>query len=86
MMTICTALNKIGGNIEDTNALLKVLRDIKIKSPMGWIGFDKNQNVIKDVQIRRVEKVGEAIRNVVLEVIPQVHQPPKNYTIHPKDR
>lgn len=86
MMIICTALNKIGGNIEDTNAFLKVLRDIKIKSPMGWISFDKNQNVIKDVQIRRVEKVGEAIRNVVLEVIPQVHQPPKNYTIHPKDR
>jgi branched-chain amino acid transport system substrate-binding protein len=86
MMIICTALNKIGGNIEDTNAFLKVLRDNKIKSPMGWIGFDKNQNVIKDVQIRRVEKVGEAIRNVVLEVIPQVHQPPKNYTIHPKDR
>lgn len=86
MMVICAALEKMGGNVEDTNTFLKVMKDIKIKSPMGLISFDKNQNVIKDVQIRRVEKVGEVIQNVILEIIPQVHQPPKNYTIHPKDR
>lgn len=86
MMVVCTALEKIGGNVEDTDGFLKALSHIKMKAPMGWISFDKNQNVIKDVQIRRVEKVGDTIKNVVLEVIPQVHQPPKHYTIHPKDR
>ena len=86
MMVICAALKKVDGNIEDTNAFLQAMKGIKIKSPMGLINFDKNQNVIKDVQIRRVEKVGDAIQNIVLEIIPQVHQPSKNYTIHPKDR
>ena len=86
MMVICAALEKIGGNIENTDAFLKAMKEIKVKSPMGLISFDKNQNVIKDVQIRRVEKVKDAIQNKVLEIIPQVHQPPKNYTIHPKDR
>jgi branched-chain amino acid transport system substrate-binding protein len=86
MMIVCNALEKIGGSIENTEAFLKALRETRIKGPAGLLSFDKNQNVIKDVQIRRVDKVGDAIQNVVLEVIPQVVQPPKHYTIHPKDR
>ncbi|MEI9475183.1 MAG: ABC transporter substrate-binding protein [Deltaproteobacteria bacterium] len=86
MMVIRTALEKIGGNIEDIPAFLKALSETRFKAPMGLISFDKNHNVVKDVQIRRVEKVGDAIKNVVLEIVPQVHQPPKFYTIHPKDR
>ena len=45
--------------------------------------LDANGNVIRDFFIRQVQKKDGVVKNVVLDVIPQVHQPPEGYTVMP---
>ena len=84
MKFICTALAAIHGNIENTEAFLKAMHTTKIKGVMGGdVSVDENGNVVRDFLIRQVQKKDGVVKNVVLDVIPQVHQPPQGYTVMP---
>jgi branched-chain amino acid transport system substrate-binding protein len=83
MKFLCTALETIGGNIEDTEAFLQAMHKVKIKGTSGWMILDKNGNVIRDALIRQVQKVGGKVQNVVIGIIPQIPQPPQGTTIMP---
>jgi branched-chain amino acid transport system substrate-binding protein len=85
MKFLCTALEKIKGNVEDTEAVLKVLHETKIKGLCSSsVSIDDvGNNAIRDFFIREVQKKDGVVKNVVLNTIPQVHQPPQGYTLMP---
>jgi branched-chain amino acid transport system substrate-binding protein len=85
MKFIVSALESIGGNIEDTEAFLKAMHNNKIKGIVSsTVSVDENGNVIRDALIRQIQKKDGVIKNVVLDAYPQVHQPPEGYTVMPR--
>jgi len=69
------ALNKIGGKIEDKNALMAALRATdKIETTRGPVSFDKYGNVVGNIYIRKVEKKGSKLVNTVIKTYPNVSQ------------
>jgi branched-chain amino acid transport system substrate-binding protein len=69
------ALKQIDGKIEDKNALMKALRDIKVQETCrGPVQFDKYGNVVGNIYIRKVEKKGGALVNAVIKTYPNVSQ------------
>jgi len=84
MKFILTALKGVKGNAEDTEGFLKAMHATKIKGVCSSsISIDENGNVIRDFFIRQVQKKDGVVKNVVLNVIPQVKQPPQGYTLMP---
>ncbi len=68
------SIRRINGKVEDVPALLAELRKTNFEAPQGRFRFDEKQNVIFDVQIRRVEKVDGKLVNVFVDRIPNVDQ------------
>jgi len=84
MKFIGSALNSIKGNVEDTEAFLKAMHSTKMKGVNSTsISIDANGNVVRDFFIRQVQKKDGVVMNVVLDVIPQVAQPPAGTTVMP---
>lgn len=85
MKFLCTALERIKGNVEDTEAVLKALHETKIKGlNSSSVSIDNvGNNAIRDFFIREVQKKDGVVQNVVLETLPQIHQPPEGYTLMP---
>jgi branched-chain amino acid transport system substrate-binding protein len=88
MAAIHQALKATGGNIEDKPKFLEALRHMDLEAPRGHIRFDRYQNVITDVTITRIEKVGDQIMPVVVETIRGVDQflgmAPEEYLKRPR--
>jgi len=85
MKFIVAALEAIKGNVEDTEAFLKAMYNTKTKGTVSSsLSVDANGNVIRDAFIRQIQKKDGVIKNVVLDVISQVRQPPEGYTIMPR--
>jgi ABC-type branched-subunit amino acid transport system substrate-binding protein len=85
MRFIVASLEAIGGNVEDTEAFLKAMHTTKTKGVVSSsISVDANGNVIRDALIRQIQKKDGVIQNVVLDVYPQVRQPPEGYTVMPR--
>jgi branched-chain amino acid transport system substrate-binding protein len=88
LAAIHQALQATGGNIEDKLKFLEALRHMDFEAPRGHVRFDRYQNVITDVTITRIEKVGDQIVPVVVETIPQVDQflgmAPEEYLKRPR--
>ena len=78
---IFAALKSINANIEDQEAFLAAMSSTKIQAPCSMVSLDKNNNVVRDFLITRIEKVGGRVENVVKKVIPQVAQPPQGFSI-----
>jgi branched-chain amino acid transport system substrate-binding protein len=74
LAAIHQALKATGGNIEDKSKFLEALRQMDLEAPRGHIRFDRYQNVITDVTITRIDKVGDQIVPVVVEIIREVDQ------------
>ena len=74
LATIQQALTATGGNIEDKPKFLEALRRMDLEAPRGHVRFDQYQNIITDVVITRIDKVGDQIVPVVVETIPRVDQ------------
>jgi branched-chain amino acid transport system substrate-binding protein len=74
LAAIHQALTATGGNIEDKAKFLEALRHMDLDAPRGHVRFDKYQNIITDVMITRIDKVGDQIVPVVVETIPGVDQ------------
>jgi len=88
LAAIHQALKATGGNLEEKPKFLEALRQMDMEAPRGHIRFDRYQNVITDVTITRIEKVGDQIVPVVVETIREVDQflgmPPEEYLKKPR--
>jgi branched-chain amino acid transport system substrate-binding protein len=74
---IYEALKKTGGKT-DGQALIAAAKGMKWESPRGPISIDpETRDIIQTVYIRRVEKVGGALRNVEFDKIENVKDPVK---------
>jgi branched-chain amino acid transport system substrate-binding protein len=72
---IYAALQKTGGNA-DGDALIAAAKGMSWESPRGPIMIDpQTRDIVQTVYIRRVEKVGDALRNVDIDSIPNVKDP-----------
>jgi branched-chain amino acid transport system substrate-binding protein len=74
MAAIDQAVNATGGNIEDSARFLEALRKTDLDAPQGRVRFDRFQNVVTDIHISRIDKVGDQIVPVVIETVRGVDQ------------
>ncbi len=71
---IVKAIEAVKGKIENQEAFLKALKNVKFNAPRGPFRFDEHQNVVEPVYIIRVEKRDGEYLNVVIDKIPDVDQ------------
>lgn len=75
MHAIYETLRKTGGKT-DGDTLIKAARGLKWDSPRGPMSIDEDtRDVVQDVYIRRVQKVGSEYVNVPFDRIPAVKDP-----------
>jgi branched-chain amino acid transport system substrate-binding protein len=68
------AVKAIDGAIEDSARFLEALRRTDLEAPQGRVRFDRFQNVVTDIHISRIDKVGGQIVPVVVDTIKGVDQ------------
>lgn len=69
------ALESIGGDAENTERLVGVLRKVELTdTPRGPIRFDEYGNPIQNIYVRKVERVGGKLQNTVIYTFPNVSQ------------
>jgi branched-chain amino acid transport system substrate-binding protein len=77
MHVIYEALKKTNGNT-DGEALVNAAKGLKWESPRGEMMIDpETRDVVETVYIRKVEKVGNELRNVEIDKVPNVKDPPR---------
>jgi branched-chain amino acid transport system substrate-binding protein len=82
MRLIYEALQKTGGNA-DGDALIAAAKGMNWQSPRGPISIDpETRDIIQTVYIRRVEKVGDGLRNVEFDKVENVKDPVKERMKH----
>jgi branched-chain amino acid transport system substrate-binding protein len=74
LAAIDQAAKAVGGNLEDTPKFLDALRKMDLEAPQGRVRFDRLQNVVTDIHISRIDKVGGQIVPVVIETVRGVDQ------------
>jgi branched-chain amino acid transport system substrate-binding protein len=75
MHLIYEALKKTGGKT-DGDALIGAAKGMKWESPRGPISIDPaTRDIVQNVYIRRVEKVGNNIVNVEFDTVANVKDP-----------
>ena len=67
-------LQAIKGNIEDKDAFMKAVRNIKVDTARGPVAFDRYGNVVGNVYIRKVERKQGRLVNSVIYTYPNVSQ------------
>jgi len=69
------ALEKLDGNTDDKDRLIKALRAVSMAdSPRGPFHFDHFGNVVGNIFIRRCEKKGDKLVNTTIKTYPNVSQ------------
>jgi len=72
---IVEGIKALDGKVEDTEKFLAALRRVKFEdSPRGPVELDDRNNVIQNVYVRKVERVGGELQSSVITTIPQVTQ------------
>jgi branched-chain amino acid transport system substrate-binding protein len=61
-------------NIDDVARFTEALRKMDLDAPQGRVRFDRFQNVVTDIHISRIDKVGGQIVPVVIETVRGVDQ------------
>jgi branched-chain amino acid transport system substrate-binding protein len=74
LLALDQAVKANGGNIEDSARFIEALRKMDVDAPQGRVRFDRFQNVVTDIHISRIDKVGGQIVPVVIETIRGVDQ------------
>lgn len=74
-----TAIDKIGGKVEDRAGFLKAMRTVEIKAPRGPVKLDAYDNPIQNVYVSRIQKIkhpvlGEVMTNVPIKTYTAVSQ------------
>jgi branched-chain amino acid transport system substrate-binding protein len=67
-------LAAIKGNIEDKDAFMKAVRNVKVDTCRGPVSFDSYGNVVGNVYIRKVERKDGKLVNRVIHTYPNVSQ------------
>jgi len=79
---IYEALKKTGGKA-DGDSLIAAAKGMSWESPRGPISIDpETRDIVQTVYIRRVEKVGDELRNVEFDSFPNVKDPAKARMAH----
>ena len=82
MNLIYEALKKTGGKT-DGDLLIAAAKGMSWESPRGPMTVDpETRDVVETVYIRKVEKVGGALRNVEIDKVPNVKDPAKARMTH----
>ncbi len=68
------AAKATGGNLEDSARFIDALRKTDIEAPQGRVRFDRFQNVVTDIYISRIDKVGGQVVPVVIDTVRGVDQ------------
>ena len=69
------ALEKVGGDTDDKDALIRALRAVSLAdSPRGPFHFDEFGNVVGNIFIRRCEKKDGKLVNTTVKTYPNVSQ------------
>ncbi|HEY0791090.1 MAG TPA: ABC transporter substrate-binding protein [Chthoniobacterales bacterium] len=68
------ALQKVNGKIEDQKAFRDALQGTSFNAPASSVSFDAYHNVVTDVYLNQVKKIGNEYRNSVIQVFPKVSQ------------
>ena len=77
MHLIYEAIKKTGGKT-DGDSLIAAAKGMKWESPRGPISIEPDtRDIVQNVYIRRVEKVGGALRNVEFDKVENVKDPVK---------
>jgi branched-chain amino acid transport system substrate-binding protein len=75
MHVIYEALKKSGGKT-DAESLVAAARGLKFESPRGPIEIDpETRDIVQTIYIRQVKKVGNELRNVVIDKVENVKDP-----------
>jgi branched-chain amino acid transport system substrate-binding protein len=74
MAAIDQAVGATGGHIADSAPFVEALRKTNVEAPQGRVRFDRYQNVVSDIYIGRIDKVGDQIVPVVIETSRNVDQ------------
>lgn len=74
-MILDKALQAVNGNIEDKDKFVAAMEKVEVtNSPRGTVKFDKYHNVILNVYVTEVKKVGNEYVNTVIETVKDVSQ------------
>lgn len=77
MHVIAEVLKKTGGKT-DGDTMIAAAKGMKWESPRGPISIDpETRDIIQNVYIRQVQNIGGELRNVQIDVIPNVKDPVK---------
>lgn len=68
-MAIATALEAVGGKVEDKAAFLAALRKVRLTTPMGPFHFDDKQNVVFDLYLTRVVERDGLVEPETVEIM-----------------
>jgi len=73
---ICHAAQAVGGQVQDRERFLAAIRRASemVEDPRGPIALDQYGNPTQNVYVRKVEKTGGRLQNVVLHTYPMVSQ------------
>ena len=74
LLALDQAARAVGGKVEDSARFIEALRKIEVDAPQGRVRFDKLQNVVTDIHISRIDKVGGQIVPTVIETVRGVDQ------------
>jgi branched-chain amino acid transport system substrate-binding protein len=75
MHVIYEALKRTGGKT-DADSLVNAVKGLKIDSPRGQIQIDpQTRDIVQTIYIRQVKKVGNELRNVVIDKVENVKDP-----------
>jgi len=79
MHLIYDTVKKLGGNIDGDKAMAFITSGVTIQSPRGTIAIDPTtRDVVQDVYVRKVQKVGGQLYNVEFDKVAKVKDPGKS--------
>ena len=65
-----TAIETIGGKVEDKEAFLKAMRTVEIKAPRGPLKLDAYDNPIQNVYVSKIQKINHPVLGEVMTNVP----------------
>ncbi len=70
------AIQKLGGKVNDKEALVKAIKGVKLATPAGSFRFDDNNNPIQPRYIAQIREVNGVVQPVILGTIPEFKPDP----------
>jgi branched-chain amino acid transport system substrate-binding protein len=79
MHLIYDTVKKLGGDVDGDKAMAYITSGVTIQSPRGTIAIDPTtRDIVQDVYVRRVQRVGGQLYNVEFDKVAKVKDPGKS--------